>query len=298
MKYYLGIDGGGTKTTALLTDENGKILIKVQGKTINFYAVGMEKARENLKSAITEISEKTGVKDFDGVFIGCSALDGEAEGKTVKRLCDGVIKAEKIEMNSDTYIALKGMGEVNCPVVVICGTGSMVIGEKETGELLVSGGWGHILGDEGSGYAIAVSALKECAILNDKGEKADLLKKACQYFNIENFRDIIPVIYASEMSKDKIAGFGAVVGELSQKGDKISTAIIEDEVKKLYKTAEILIKKLKNTAKIGLYGGVFEKNQLFRDIFKAELKKDFPHISAELLTVTPEETAARLAREL
>ncbi len=298
MKYYLGIDGGGTKTTALLTDEQGNALIKVKGKTINFFAVGMEKARENLKLVITEIFEKTGVKRFDGVFIGCSALDEKADEKTVKSLCDGVIEAEKISMNSDTYIALKGMGDVKCPVVVICGTGSMAIGESDLGEVVVSGGWGHILGDEGSGYSIAVTALKECAFSDDKGEETDILKNACQYFNVKSFRAAIPVIYSSETTKDKIAGFGAVVGELAEKGDKASAAIIEAEAKKLYKTAEILIKKLKNTEKIGLYGGVFEKNQFFKDIFTAEIRKNYPHISAELLTVPPEESAAELARKL
>ncbi len=298
MKYYLGIDGGGTKTTALLTDENGVSLVKTQGKTINFYAVGMEKARENLRSVINEITSKAKIKNFDGVFIGCSALDGKADENTVKSLCDGVIDSENIEMNSDTYIALKSMGKVKCPVVVICGTGSMVIGENESGEVLLSGGWGHILGDEGSGYSIAIDALRKCAILEDSGEETDILKCACQYFNVKKFRDVIPLVYSPEMTKDKIAGFGAVVGELAEKDDKFSVAIIESESKKLYKTVETLIKKLKNTEKIGLYGGVFEKNQLFKEFFTTEIRKNYPHISAELLTVMPEESAAELARKL
>ena len=98
MKHYLGIDGGGTKTTAVVADEKGKILFRAQGKSINFYGVGMEKARENLAVIITEIQEKTGIEDFYSAFIGCSALDTEADKKTIDALCGGIINAEKIGM--------------------------------------------------------------------------------------------------------------------------------------------------------------------------------------------------------
>ena len=73
MKYYLGIDGGGTRTTAAVSDENGKLILKRAGKTINFYSVGMEVARYNLDNLINEIYSELDCDEFESVFIGCSA---------------------------------------------------------------------------------------------------------------------------------------------------------------------------------------------------------------------------------
>ena len=70
MKYYLGIDGGGTRTTAAVSDENGNVLFKAVGKSINFYSVGMEKARENLKNVINDIYKNIGKIEFESAFIG------------------------------------------------------------------------------------------------------------------------------------------------------------------------------------------------------------------------------------
>ena len=70
MKYYLGIDGGGTRTTAAVSDENGNVLFKAVGKSINFYSVRREQARENLKNVINDIYKNIGGIEFDSAFIG------------------------------------------------------------------------------------------------------------------------------------------------------------------------------------------------------------------------------------
>ena len=107
--YYLGIDGGGTKTVAVVTDEKGRIITTVSGATINFYSVGYENARKNLSELMNKITAETEICSFSGAFIGCSALDCEADNETTERLCNGIINADKIKMHSDVYIALKSV---------------------------------------------------------------------------------------------------------------------------------------------------------------------------------------------
>ena len=80
MAYYIGVDGGGTKTTAAVADDNG-LLFKKEGKSINFYSVGMDSARKNLRAVVSEIEAELKTDSFDAVVIGCSALDGEADGE-------------------------------------------------------------------------------------------------------------------------------------------------------------------------------------------------------------------------
>lgn len=296
MKYYLGIDGGGTRTTAAVSDASGKLLLKKAGKTINFYSVGMDAARDNLDSLISEICRELGCNSFEGVFVGCSALDDKADEATLNALC-GNIKAEAVEMNSDLYIALKSMGDIECPCVAICGTGSMATGIDKDGNTVVSGGWGHIIGDEGSGYAIAVNALKICCELCDKGESSPLLDAAESYFGVSDFRKAIDIIYSSETTKDKLAGFAADVGKLSE-FDCTAKEIVTAEAKAFAKTVLILLDKIGYCTALGLYGGIFVHNNLFTETFKDGIKNVYPNIEIKLLTVPPEESALELARKL
>lgn len=294
MKHYLGIDGGGTKTTAVVADEKGEILFKAEGKSINFYGVGMEKARESLAGIISEIKKQTGIEGFYSVFIGCSALDTQADKNTIDALCGGIINAEKIGMNSDVFVALKASSG-NC--VAICGTGSMAIGEAKDGSIVVKGGWGHILGDEGSGYSIAVSALKKSCICYNKGIKTPLIDGAIKYFGVKNFREIIDIIYASETSKDYIAGFAKTVGKFAEE-DALCKEIIEDEAAAFAETVASLIEELGKEAHLSLYGGVLKNNSLFREIFCNKVKESCPEAKIDLLETPAEEGALKASMEL
>lgn len=296
MKYYLGIDGGGTRTTAAVSDENGSILFKECGKTINFYSVGMDRARNNLDELISAICKKIECDFFNGVFIGCSALDNEADEKTIEALCSG-IKAEKLAMNSDLFIALKSVDSKLCPCVAICGTGSMATGEDEYGSNVIAGGWGHIIGDEGSGYAIAIDALKKCCELSDKGKTSPLLEKANSFFGVNDFRKVIDIIYSPDTSKDVIAGFSEAVGAITET-DPDAHKIIIQQAHYFADTVKILLRKVKKCTVLGLYGGIFLNNNLFRTTFEEDIGAEFPRVKTQLLSTPPEECALDLARSL
>ncbi len=295
MKYYLGIDGGGTRTTAAVSDENGKILLKKAGKTINFYSVGMPQARLNLDELVSQITDELQIDGFEAVFVGCSALDGEADSVTLEAICGG-IKAKSKAMNSDVYIALKSV-EGECPCIAICGTGSMAAGEDKDGNTLIAGGWGHIVGDEGSGYAIAVNALKKCCEICDEGRITHLLLKANEFFGIDDFRKAIDIIYSPDTTKDVLAGFAAQVGKLCNT-DADAKDIVTNEAHAFAKTVTILLGKIKHCKTLGMYGGIFAHNALFTQIFTQDINSIYPDVEARLLTTPPEESALELARKM
>ncbi len=297
MEYYLGIDGGGTKTTAAVSDEKGNILFKKVGKTINFYSVGMDKARENLLEIIEDIYNETGKITFESVFVGCSALDREADAETLQSLC-GSIDAKKIKMDSDLYVALKSVDGAKCPCVAICGTGSMVIGEDKDGNIKFKGGWGHIIGDEGSGYAIAVNALKCCAIFCDSNEESLLLEKANEYFQVEDFRQAIDKIYSQETTKDVLAGFATSVQQAAEAGDYFAETIIVNEAHNFARTVFSLLGEVEECSVLALYGGIFQHNGIFTGTFKEDINEFYPDLEIKLLTTPPEEGALKIAREL
>lgn len=296
MKYYLGIDGGGTRTTASVCDENGALMCKVTGKTINFYSVGIENARKNLSEIISDIYKNIGEVTFENAFIGCSALDDRADRDTVNSLCDGVIKSKSIVMDSDTYVALFS-GETALPrAVVICGTGSMVTGLDE--KIYTKGGWGHIIGDGGSAYSIAVNGLSEAVNLFDENKLNEpLVKSAQEFFKKDNLREIIDFVYNESTTKDVIADFAKCVSVEAENGDKTSLDIIKGECNKLLRTVCSLINEMNSCEILYLYGGVFQNNALFKEYFINAFNEKYPSIKAELLTLPPDEGALKLARE-
>lgn len=299
MKYYLGIDGGGTRTTASVCNEKGALVCKVEGKTINFYSVGMETARENLSEIMTDIYKNIGEVTFKNAFIGCSALDNRADEDTTNTLCGGVIRSETIAMDSDTYVALFSG---DCSVsrgVVICGTGSMVTGIDENNNIYTKGGWGHILGDGGSAYSIAVEGLKEAVNLFDENDfSSSLVKSAQGFFKTDDLRKIIDVIYSENTTKDVIADFAKCVSLEAEKGDTVSIGIIKNECNKLLRTVYSLLCEMKSCGILYLYGGVFQNNSLFRDCFIKALNEKYPLVKAELLTLPPDEGALKLAMKI
>ena len=297
MKYYLGIDGGGTRTTAAVADEKGNVLFRAVGKSINFYSVGMEKARENLNDVISDIYKNISEVEFENAFIGCSALDNEASEENISALCDGIIKAKKIGMNSDVYVALASSGEDVCRVVAICGTGSIVTGIDESGNVKTKGGWGHIFGDEGSAYSIAVNALKASAMLYDEGKITPLVKKAEEFFGVDDFRNAIDIIYSPEITKDVLASFSVEVGRIVEE-DFVAKTVIVNEAHFFSKTVLALLNEMKNCTLLSLYGGVFQNNVIFKNSFIEDIKEFHPDLKIEMLNLPPEEGALKIAREM
>ncbi len=298
MKYYLGIDGGGTKTVAAVSDENGNILLMQEGKSINFYSVGMESARFNLKTILVEIDAVLGITEFESAFIGCSALDCEADEELTAKLCGGIINAKKIKMNSDVYVALNAVDNAECPCVAVCGTGSMAVTLDKCGNTHIAGGWGHIVGDEGSAYSIAVRALKLCCKLCDNGEESPILNAATEFFAVDNFRKAIDIIYSAETTKDVIAGFAKCVGELALSGNAEALEIIHTESQLFADTVLILLDKNKKCDVLVLYGGVFKHNEVFKNAFTAKIKRFYPELNVKLPEVSPQVGAVSLARAL
>ena len=298
MNYYLGVDGGGTTTTVAVADENGNILVKCKGKTINYCSVGLEKARENFKAVLADVERKTGINTYKNAFIGSSALTEAADNETTERFCGGILNAENIFMHSDVYAALCAVGDEVPKCVVISGTGSVAAALDRNGNYFTAGGWGHIMGDEGSAYGIATAALRRCVYLWDSGIEAPLLNRVTAFLGIESFAKIESAVYGENTTKDVIASLATVVSELAAVGDADALAILEAESRKLFETVEILFGRTGGCEKISLYGGVFRNVPLFREKFEALVERKYPNMKIGFLEITPEDGAVKAALKL
>ncbi len=283
-KYFLGIDGGGSKTTAVVFNDKGEFICKACGESINYYSVGIENARNAMADIIKNLSHK----NFDCAVIGMSALNERATEDETDRFCRGIIDSKKIIMDSDLYVALEAMDESGECSVVISGTGSMVLRRNAEGKITHAGGWGYILGDDGSGYSIGLSGIRT-AIRAAEGynEKTALTEECLKYFSIDNIYDLIDLYYDKTVSRKTTAAFAKNVIALAEKGDRAADKIVRCEAKMLAKTVSALLSDAKKDIPIGLWGGIFQHNKYFRDIFEDYLKSNsFDNV--KLINFTPE----------
>lgn len=278
MKYYLGVDGGGSKTTAVAADENGKIIGTAIGKTINYYSNPYETVKQNFK----EIIDALGIKNYASVCIGMSALSERADEQTTRRFTDGILTAETAVMASDIEIALHAAECSTAHAVLICGTGSMAAAIDKNGVQLHAGGWGYLLGDEGSGYVIALNAVKKIMRYID-GKKEDILIDSFKkFFGVDTDEDILEKFYNPPIKRDELASFCREVFEAYRKGSAIASEVIEHEAQEAAVLAKSILSKLPENSPLYLFGGVFENNPEY-----IEMLNEKAGVKAELLTFPP-----------
>lgn len=283
-KYFLGVDGGGSKTTAVVYDEKGNFICKAQGESINYYSVGIENARQAMKEIINRLS----VRCFECAVIGMSALNGRASDEETERFCGGIIVSSITVMDSDLFVALEAMNcEGEC-AFVISGTGSMAVCRDKNGEIRHAGGFGYIIGDEGSGYSIALNAIKTAIRAAENiVAPTSLTEKCLRYFSSENIYELIDVFYEKTVSRKNLAAFAKEVYICAENGDVTAHEILRSEAMLLSQTVLSLIKDKKKDIPVGLWGGVFQHNEIFRNYFCGFLgEKGFDDV--KLLNFTPE----------
>lgn len=278
MKYYLGVDGGGTKTTAVVSDENGNIIGRAVGRTINYYSNPYEVTRDNFKAIIDEL----GVSDFASVCIGMSALSDKADEQTARKFTDGIITAEKVIMTSDIEIALNACGCDGARAVLICGTGSMAAAVNADGEIIHAGGWGYLLGDEGSGYCVALNAIKKILRCIDEKKSDILIDLFKKFFGVESDDDILEKFYNPPIQRDELAAFCKCVFEAMRGGSGIAEDVIKKEAAEAVSLSESILSKLPENSPLYLFGGLFENNPEYVEFLNAGLGR-----TAELLPYTP-----------
>jgi N-acetylglucosamine kinase-like BadF-type ATPase len=273
---FLGVDGGGTKTLAVLADSELNVLGEGKTGASNPLRVGVETAVDNIVAAIDracDAADKTRT-EIVGAEIGLAGVRREDIRARMRDRLVSRLRIKKIEVYTDAEIALYGATDGKAGLVVIAGTGSICCGRDEAGEFAVAGGWGPLAGDEGGGAGIARRALQAVARASDgRAPKTALSNLACDYFRASSPEDLAMAIYAPTMTNDRIAGFTKFVIQAAREGDKVAFSLLDEAGCELGLAANAVIKKLKLAGKkfqIAYVGGVFAANEL---IFAPLLRK-------------------------
>lgn len=287
-KIFIGIDGGGTHSTAVAAYPDGSIAAAVGGGGLNFHNVGVDLVRDRLLEMTDALCAKSGC-EIAQVCVGMSALDAPADAQTLSCFEKGAYQPGQLDLQSDAYIALMGLTLGRPGVIVICGTGSMLLMLDGKGNQVAAGGWGYLLNDAGSGYTLARSGLLSAIeYAEGLGDATPLLQDAMDYFHVDTPRGLIDRVYAPDFTPDRLAGFARRVLARAHEGDAPALGLLSENMKRLAKHAAHLIEQAPEAARVGLYGGIFAHSEDARRLFTRELKALRPEATVQPPDYPPE----------
>lgn len=284
----IGIDGGGTHSTAVAAYPDGRIAAVSHGGGLNFHNIGIEKAHTHMQEMCKELCITCGT-EAEEICVGMAALDAPADDATTAAFTKGMFTPGQLDLQSDVYIALMGFTLGSPGVFVICGTGSMLLMLDGEGRQHAAGGWGYLLGDAGSGYTLAREGLL-AAIDAAEGlaEDTPLLADALTYFQADAPRGLIDRIYAPDFTPDKLAGFARCVLSRARDGNGLAREILRRNMHRLARLAAHLADQAPEANRIGLYGGIFAHSELAREYFTKALQEMNPAATVSAPEYPPE----------
>ena len=280
--YIIGIDGGGTKTVGILATETGQRLAQVQSGPANYHVVGEAQTQAVLESLVGELCEKAGVSRTDSIrfCLGMAGLGRAADQHVIGQLCDELGIQENRTLTHDAHIALIGGAEKQEGVIIISGTGAIVYGINADGKAARASGWGYLLGDEGSGYDIAIKGLRAIARATDgRDEPTELTNRILRTLDLNEPSELIRWVHAA--SRDTIAHLAEVVFDTAQTGDGVTERIVDEAADELIRAARSVMEQLEFTEPfdVVLSGGNLIHQPMFADKLRHGLAKTQPKAS-------------------
>ncbi len=297
MHYFIGIDGGGTKTKGILTDNNLHIIKTVTADSSNPYIVGFKKSSVIISGLIKKLY-KNGVNVTAGISGAGRKKDADKIKSLVKINLNKLnIEIARIEIYSDARIALEGAFPGRSGMLLIAGTGSILYYKDSDNNFSRVGGFGRYVGDEGSGYSIGRKGLNIAAKTLDKRISKNILAdRIIDSLKISNIDDFITKIHADRFDFSSIA---PIVIESAQKGDKISKKILDDETDELISHISIALTNIdEKKVPLCLSGGLISNKNYYSKLLIKKIKSRFNRIIIQEGEFSPEIGAILLTKKL
>jgi glucosamine kinase len=286
-RFLMGIDGGATKTLAAVLDLNERRLYLGQGGPSNQDAVGVKAASKALFDAAEEALGKAGIsaEQLAVAVLAVAGTDTEAVVRHVReqRPESWVVVGDVVGAWATATGARPGVG-------VISGTGSNVFGVGPSGSGWRAGGWGHVLGDEGSGYWFGLQSIR--AALRDRessGPETALSEAAVEFFDVGSGEALATLVYSKPLTKSEIAAFAAETAKLAESGDAVAREIYVDGARELGRQVAAVVRQagLRDAFPVGLIGSAFKAGSIFVEPLIDSIHAHAPRAEVSVVGMAP-----------
>lgn len=298
MLYVLGIDAGGTKTVCQLADERGTVIAESRSTGANLQAVGELQVEKVLHHVMEEaIGDRPIVPD--AICLGIAGVDRPDDAEVVTGIMKRIGYKARVLVVNDALVALEAGAPRQPGVVIISGTGSISYGRNASGMAARSGGWGYVLGDEGSGYWIGRAALR--AVLREadqRGKETALTPLLLNHFGVDRPQGLIHEVYHSNLKPSAIGALAQCVQQAFAQGDEVAIGILRGAANELEASAMSVARRLGLVGQsfpFILAGGIFKAVPWLNDELSRRLAIVSPGSTVNLLDREPATGAVLLA---
>ncbi len=300
MPYFAGIDGGGTKTSAALVDEAGRVAgTSVRGPA-NARSLGLEPAAENIAAAVRDALDAAGATlgDLAGICACLAGLDTELDLPVPRLALDRLGYSGPVILENDVVGAWAAVTEGAPGIVVVAGTGSTALGMNARGELWRTDGWDYLLGDAGSGYAIGRAGIQTAMKALDGRHAPTLLARELGVrFGVADAEEMRRLVDRGPFGKLEMAAFAVHVSRAADAGDEAARAILGEAAGELALQVTTIARRLGMEGEafpVGTAGSVFKSGPWVTEPFARAVHAIAPHAEVRGLRRPPDVAAALL----
>ncbi|MGA7569152.1 MAG: BadF/BadG/BcrA/BcrD ATPase family protein [Terriglobales bacterium] len=315
MAYYLGIDGGGTKTRCILADETS-VLAKAMTGGCSVIRLGEQEARQSLHSGIRQVCTAAEITP-DRISAICIGATGAARPEIAAKI-RGIlaelvprIASSGIEVVGDSVIALEAAFGADPGIITIAGTGSIVYGRDAAGRSARAGGWGFAISDEGSGHWIGRRAVSAVLDAVDQGLETALTSMVLQAWKLTSIDELVQ--HANSTPPPDFPRLFPVVLRAAEGSDDVARKLLSDAGTRLAALTSVVVYRLAsqpraNTLRapalspmmlpIATTGSVFRQSKIVSEVFYNTLLTSFPGVEVRQDPSDPVEGALARARRM
>jgi N-acetylglucosamine kinase-like BadF-type ATPase len=296
-RYVIGVDAGGTKTVGLLADDTGAVVRQARAGGANLVdggELGVEKA---LYEVLNGLDSQAPVA---AICLGIAGVDRPGE----KELIESVLwrlgfRRSAVRIVNDAFVALVAGAPDGVGIVVVAGTGSIAYGVDARGRTARSGGWGHLLGDEGSAFWLGHAAVRQgIRAVDGRGPATTLYDRICSEIGVDETPGLVKWFYDQEHTRTRVARLAAVVQQAADDGDESARALLDQAAQHLARAARATARQLdfEGPYPLVLSGGAFRACPSLYARVEASL--DLPAARVVKLEAEPATGAVKLALDL
>jgi N-acetylglucosamine kinase-like BadF-type ATPase len=308
LPHVIGVEGGGTKTVAWIAsvDPDGALAIRGRGTSgpSNLHAVGLQTTLNNLLDAILKARMEAGLRQqcVDAACLAMAGVDRAREAELFTQWAFTQNIAPRVKVANDSEGLLAAGTKEGWGIALVAGTGSITFGRSPKGAVTRTGGWGYLMGDEGSAYAVALEGLRASVRSADGRDPATgLLPAFLNRLGLKQAEDLLEAVYLSNRDRAWIAALADVVTTTADAGDRAANRILEkasEELARLVKTSAQKIELDSEPVPLCFTGGLILNSPALQNRLVDELSRQGIRLSEYVAVQDPVWGPVRLAKDL
>ncbi|TAK12051.1 MAG: hypothetical protein EPO35_11745 [Acidobacteria bacterium] len=298
--HVIGIDAGGSKTVCQLGDQDGNVLRESRGPGANLQSAGELEVEKVLHDVLSEVLMEAPQPPL-AICLGMAGVDRPTDAQVVQGILKRLCRGTRALVVNDALVALEAGAPGQPGVVLIAGTGSIAYGRDGHGRAARAGGWGHVLGDEGSGFWLGRQAIRAVLrAIDHRGAPTAMAAPIMAHFGVMRPQDLVHPVYEGGMRPRAIAAIAPIVGDAAEAGDTVAAHIVDVGAGELAGAATSVATRLgldRQSFTLPMAGGIFRSVPKVRSLVIERLRSQMPSAEPALLEIEPASGAVRLAAD-